>query len=109
MSTESGQTSELEAIAVFVVEDVTCTACGCLCDDLSLVVEGGRIVEARNACALGRNWFLADHAQAGLPVATVDGRAVEAAEAVACAAEFLGRARAPVVLGLTRTTNETVA
>jgi len=35
----------------------TCLGCGCACDDIQLHVEGNRIVEARNACALGANWF----------------------------------------------------
>jgi formylmethanofuran dehydrogenase subunit B len=36
------------------VRDATCTFCGCVCDDIDLVVEDGRIVEANNACVLGK-------------------------------------------------------
>ncbi|MHC5544941.1 hypothetical protein ACYOEI_42440, partial [Singulisphaera rosea] len=49
------------------VADATCTACGCLCDDLILETDGERIVEATNACELGRGWFLADHGHQGIP------------------------------------------
>ena len=98
-----------DAITRHVVRDVTCLACGCLCDDLMLTVEGGRVVEARHACEVGRGWFLADYSHAGLPVATVEGRPADAEEAVDRSAEILGRARSPVVLGLGRTTTEAVA
>jgi formylmethanofuran dehydrogenase subunit B len=106
---EPSPTGSEDAAARIVVHDATCLACGCLCDDLVLSAEGGRVVEARNACEVGRLWFLADHSQAGLPVATVEGRPVEADEAIGRAAEILGRARSPVVLGLSRTSNEAVA
>ncbi len=92
-----------------VVADATCTACGCLCDDLVLSVANGRIVAAEHACELGRRWFLADHDQGGLPLATVEGRPAEPDEALDRAAEILKKAQAPVVLGLSRTSNETVA
>ena len=36
-----------------IVEDATCTFCGCLCDDITLTVEGDRITEAKAACILG--------------------------------------------------------
>src|SRR5688500_8300721 len=39
------------------LEHVTCLGCGCTCDDISVHVAGGRIVDAVNACTLGREWF----------------------------------------------------
>jgi formylmethanofuran dehydrogenase subunit B len=39
------------------VEAVTCLGCGCLCDDLTVLVRGDRIVEVRKACPLGAAWF----------------------------------------------------
>lgn len=90
------------------VADSTCTACGCLCDDLVVKTAGGRIIEAINACEFGRRWYLADHSHIGLPAATVEGRAVEPDEALGRAAEILEQARLPVVLGLTQTSTETV-
>ncbi len=39
------------------VEAVTCLGCGCLCDDLTVVVRADRIIEVRNACPLGAAWF----------------------------------------------------
>src|SRR5215212_9231334 len=82
------------------VEDVACTACGCLCDDLVITTSGGRVVEAKNACALGLRWLLADHGHEGLPAATVHGHAVALGEALDRAVQILRGAKAPVVLGL---------
>ncbi len=36
-----------------IVEDATCTFCGCVCDDINLTVEGDQITKAQNACVLG--------------------------------------------------------
>lgn len=92
-----------------IIEDATCTACGCLCDDIGLRVEGGRIVEARQACERGRAWFLADHGRGDRPIATIDGQPAEGAEAIGRAAAILGGARAPIVLGLSGSTIEAQA
>ena len=89
------------------VADVTCLGCGCLCDDIEAGVSDGRIVEARNACELGHAWFLADRGRADRPIATVGGLPVDAALAIAEAADILRAARSPIVLGLTGTTMET--
>lgn len=91
-----------------VVEDVTCLLCGCLCDDLTVVVEDDSVVEVRNACEAGRRWFAQQAQPDPSPAASVDGQAVELREAVARAADLLSAARAPVVFGLTRTVTETV-
>ena len=40
-----------------VIENVTCAFCGCLCDDLVVEVDDGRIVRVRRACANGRGLF----------------------------------------------------
>lgn len=39
------------------VEHVTCLGCGCGCDDLTVTVRDGRIVDAIPACPVGRAWF----------------------------------------------------
>jgi formylmethanofuran dehydrogenase subunit B len=40
-----------------VVENVTCLGCGCGCDDLTVRVDGNRIVDVAPACPVGRAWF----------------------------------------------------
>jgi formylmethanofuran dehydrogenase subunit B len=92
-----------------VIEHATCLACGCLCDDIRVVVEGGRIVEVENACSIGRPWFLAPRPGEGLPMSSIDGRPADRDEAIARAAEILGGARSPVVWGLSGSTVEGVA
>jgi formylmethanofuran dehydrogenase subunit B len=91
------------------IRDATCLACGCLCDDLDVRVEGGRIVAAERACALGRDWFLADHGPVSGPSATIEGRAAETDSALRRAAGILAASRSPVVLGLTRSSVEAQA
>ena len=39
------------------VEHVTCLGCGCVCDDITVVVQRGRLTDAKQACALGVAWF----------------------------------------------------
>lgn len=88
-----------------IVENATCTFCGCVCDDMVLKVEGDRIVEAKNACVLGKAWFLNHHIEER-PVALVDGRPAGLDEAIERASRILVEARYPVVYGLSDTTCE---
>ena len=93
-----------------VIEPVTCLVCGCLCDDISVVKQGENITAAGNACALGREWLLRDRSHdSDKPAALIKGEPAEAAEAVELAARMLMKANAPIILGLGRSTNETVA
>jgi formylmethanofuran dehydrogenase subunit B len=39
------------------IEQVTCLGCGCGCDDITVTVADGRIVDATPLCSLGRAWF----------------------------------------------------
>jgi hypothetical protein len=39
-------------------EHVACTVCGCVCDDLRMTVEEGRISKCEGACRLAEPWFL---------------------------------------------------
>jgi formylmethanofuran dehydrogenase subunit B len=34
------------------IDNVACTLCGCVCDDLRITVEGERVVSAEGACHL---------------------------------------------------------
>src|SRR5215216_1315121 len=60
------------------IHHVTCLGCGCACEDIGVRVRHARIVEAANACGLGRAWFSdgvvpttvrVDNADAGLDAA----------------------------------------
>ena len=39
------------------VEHVTCLGCGCGCDDITVAIQDGRILDATPACPIGRAWF----------------------------------------------------
>ena len=57
---------------VKIVENATCTFCGCVCDDMHLHVDidENRIIKAKNACVLGRAWF-AEHTIEDAPAALI--------------------------------------
>jgi len=77
-----------------VIEHATCLGCGCACDDITPVVRQNRIVEARNACALGRAWF----GDGTVPQqACVEGRSVSLEAALTQATTILTQARRPLV------------
>jgi formylmethanofuran dehydrogenase subunit B len=88
-----------------VVSNATCTFCGCVCDDMELTVEDNHITKAKNACVLGKAWFLNHHIE-DRPVATIKGQPVSLEEAVEEAAKILFHARYPIVYGLSDTTCE---
>ncbi len=92
---------------VRIVENATCTFCGCVCDDMILTVDldENRITKSKNACVLGKAWF-AEHTVEERPYALIDGQEATTAEAVEVAAQVLTRAQFPVVYGLSDTTCE---
>lgn len=81
--------------------DVACTLCGCVCDDLRLAVDGGRVVRAERACWLAEPWFLNLH-QEQPPQAVIDHQPAALEEALERAAGILRRSRAPLFYGLSR-------
>jgi formylmethanofuran dehydrogenase subunit B len=88
-----------------IIPDVACTVCGCVCDDLSVTVDGGRVVRAAGACRLAEPWLLGQNSTSP-PAAEVDGRPTSAEEAYARAADILTAATAPLIYGLSRSTTE---
>ena len=90
-----------------IMTDVVCPYCGCLCDDLEVVIEDNKIVEINCPCELGAGRFL------DLDVPTrirksrirIDGEFKEAMidEAIQRAAEILARARRPLIYGWSST------
>jgi formylmethanofuran dehydrogenase subunit B len=76
-----------------VEENVTCLGCGCACDDIAVVLDGTRISEARNACALGVRWF----GDGSLPGAIVGGSSAAIEDVLREIATLLRSARAPLV------------
>ncbi len=89
-----------------VLNNATCTYCGCLCDDIELHAKRGRIVNARRACGLGQAWFFNRGAEDQGPGTLVDGRAVTLSAAIDAAANILNSADMPLVYGLGNSTSE---
>ena len=88
-----------------IVEDATCTYCGCVCDDITLKVEGDRITEAKSACVLGKSWFFNHHLTDG-PACLIEGRPASVEDGIERAARILTEAKYPIVYGLCDTTSE---
>jgi formylmethanofuran dehydrogenase subunit B len=66
----------------FLVEHATCLGCGCACDDITVQVRGCQIVDARNACALGLEWFGDGEVPAAIRVDDRDATLDQALDAV---------------------------
>ncbi len=88
------------------IENVVCTFCGCLCDDIVAQVdeEAGRITRLRKVCANGRGLFT--HYDPTPQPPTVDGDPTSWEEAVATAARILDEADSPLIYGLSSTSTE---
>ena len=75
--------------------------CGCVCDDLAVTVEDGRVREFSPPCPLADPWLLRhrEHSQA---TSKIDGQNVAYDQAIEHAVELLRSSRAPLVHGLSR-------
>ncbi len=93
------------ATDLHVVPDAVCPYCECVCDDLEIRIEKGRIVEARNACEAARLAYLTDQPR-GMPACLVDGEPSSVEEGIRRAAGFLAGSRHPLIFGMGWTTTE---
>ena len=78
--------------------DYVCTACGCLCDDLMLTVEGRRITRIEPPCPVAAAFFLKERPEPPA-AALIDGKPATLEAALARAAEILQAADAPLIFG----------
>ena len=88
-----------------VVENVACTVCGCVCDDLRVTVDGGRVVRAEGACRLAEPWLLGQDSKSP-PTAEIEGRPVPLDDAIVRSVQILRRSQAPLIYGLSRGSTE---
>ena len=95
------QPKEGKLPSVNTISDVACTMCGCVCDDLTLTVDGQRVTDMSPGCALAEPWLL-NQTTADIPSAWVDGQVVSLEHAIGRAAEILQSSRAPLIYGLSR-------
>ena len=90
-----------------VKTSVTCPVCGSFCDDIEIVLDdNNKIIEARNACAMGAAKFLnySTH-RTKTPLIRKNGELVEATmdEAIEKAAQILVDAHYPILYGWSNT------
>jgi len=94
-----------------VVSNVVCPVCGCCCDDLEVIVENNKIIDAKNACALSAAKFSNYSAHRNTkPFIRKNGKLVEASlnEAVRKSAEILSKASYPLLYGWSCTSCEAI-
>jgi len=92
-----------------LIKDVVCPFCGCLCDDVEVLVKGGVIVEVRKACAIGSAKFLDHRKERALhPLVRKDGEFVKVSleEAIEEAAKILANSKYPLLYGWSSTSIE---
>jgi formylmethanofuran dehydrogenase subunit B len=92
-----------------VVKAVTCPVCGCLCDDIELTVENGKIIKVKNGCAMSESKFLSYGGHRLLkPLVRKNGELVQTSlkEATKKAAEILADANYPLLYGWSSTSCE---
>lgn len=90
-------------------KDVVCCFCGCVCDDLEVVVDNSTIKSVKNACAIGMAKLLNyNNERVYQPMVRKNGKLVEVSleEAVEVAANILVNAKYPLLYGWSSTSNE---
>ncbi len=88
------------------IDNVTCAACGLVCEEITLRIDKQQIVEVKNACPLCTARLKGRSLDEG-PQAKVDGHDVSQSVAIERAAEFLAEAKSPLLYGLSGSTVET--
>ncbi|HLE75433.1 MAG TPA: formylmethanofuran dehydrogenase subunit B [Candidatus Bathyarchaeia archaeon] len=93
-----------------IVKAVACPVCGCLCDDIELTIEDGKIVKVKNGCSMCESKFLGyrNEHRTRKPLIRKNGELVEVSieEALRKAAEILADANYPILYGWSSTSCE---
>lgn len=93
-----------------IITSITCPFYGCLCDDIELTVEDGRIIKMKNGCFLSNaKFFNFNNAhRIQKPLIRKNGKLVEVSfeEALHKAAEILANANYPLLYGWSSTSCE---
>lgn len=90
-----------------MIKDAVCSFCGCLCDDINVEVEDGKVSRVRHACRLGSSKIMG-HGRIQSPMIRKDGVlvAVSFSEAYERAAQILLAASKPLLYGWASTSCE---
>lgn len=92
-----------------VVDNVVCTFCGCCCDDLEVELDGEKIINVKNACAISIEKF--KHVESNRilsPMIRKNGKLLKVSfeEAINKAAEILSKSNYPLLYGWSSTSCE---
>lgn len=87
-----------EKPSAWISENAVCTFCGCLCDDIPITLEQGRITKVKRCCANGRGIFLDYDPAPQNP--KIDGNTVTWNEAISKAVDLLNASDSPLIYGL---------
>jgi len=89
------------------IDDVVCTFCGCLCDDISVVVENNNIISVDNGCTVCNAKLLGKN-RLKSPVKKIDGKweAITYEEAIQYTVDMLLDADRPLMYGWSGTHGE---
>ncbi len=88
---------------------LVCTGCGCLCDDIQVEVEDGRLGKTANACAKGTAYIQSAFNTERRPKSSIKGENCATEKAIEEAVHLLSRAEKPLIFGLDNSTLETQA
>jgi formylmethanofuran dehydrogenase subunit B len=81
------------------LENVACTACGCVCDDLQVTLEKDQVVAVSPPCPLAEKWF-AQAQRLDVAPAYIADRPCPLPDAIHAATNILRAAQAPLIYGL---------
>lgn len=91
---------------------ITCPVCGCLCDDIELTIQDGKIVKVKNGCAMSESKFLSFGKHRVLkPLIRKGPKLVETSfeKAKEKAAKILAEANYPLLYGWSSTSCEAIS
>ena len=86
-------------------EDVACTVCACVCDDLRVTVRDGRIVDYQPFCSRIGDWFHQQNSCAA-PSAWKSGTPIALDDAIREATAILDSSRYPLFYGLSQSSTD---
>ncbi|NJD75657.1 MAG: formylmethanofuran dehydrogenase subunit B [Candidatus Methanoperedens sp.] len=85
-----------------VITDALCPFCGCMCDDITVVTENNKIIEAKHACKIGAAKIMGHH-RIKAPMMRTDKKSdfkeVSYDEAIDAAAHILAESKRPLLYG----------
>lgn len=81
-------------------ENIVCTGCGCLCDDIKAEASSDRLAHIENACAKGAAYLSAVFNMERRAVSLIQGQQRPIGEAIDEAKTLLAKAKRPLIFGL---------